>query len=167
LVLSTIVEPFDFYRDTLDFSNAAGRESDPVGPHPSALREDSNLRPVQPVARVPGTGLSRLICMDMKIKDHFDMGEFLDAEKRIGFESRAVKLDARAVIAPAVFGGFLAPASDMADRHERYLARHPVNLPKEHGIIDARPVRPATMLRRGFFLCSVAFKRKVPLGERG
>ena len=52
----------------------------------------------------------RLIRMDMKIKDHFDMGEFLDAEKRIGFESRAVQLDARAVIAPAVFGGLLESA---------------------------------------------------------
>ena len=31
------VESFDFYREAFGFDNAAGREADPGGPHPSAF----------------------------------------------------------------------------------------------------------------------------------
>lgn len=109
------VKPGDFESQILDRQQAADGNADPIRTVLAALREDTDLGPVRPIAGMPRAGYNFGFLHQMKEENDFDMREAGESRERIRGESRRVEIDAAGDAAPNVVDGVYDGAVDDAD----------------------------------------------------
>src|SRR6202035_3615216 len=94
-------------RQTLYAKQAADRHADSVGPVPSSLREDADLRPVGPVAGMARGHLNVAWGNEVEEEQHLDVRETRKADQ--GLRSKLIFVDGegRNDFAPAVIDWLL------------------------------------------------------------
>ena len=105
--------------EALHRGEAAGGDTESVGPHPRPLGEHAHLGPVRVPPGPAGPGLHVGRIDPVEHEDHDHVGERSEARHRVGPEPRIVEADHRLDAAPVVVDGIGPPTDDEPDGLQR------------------------------------------------
>src|SRR3954454_16494613 len=109
------VEAADAQLEAADVDQLTAADADAVGTTFGPLGQDAHLRPVGIPTRTAGTAHDGILPHQMEEVHDLDVGEVLEAQRRVLVEQRAVEDDRRLYVPPVVVDRVLTPPDHAAD----------------------------------------------------